>query len=959
MNAPRRKVLAVLDGSSLLHRAYHALPSLSTLAGEPTNAVYGFALMLLRLLESERPDHVLVAFDRPGPTFRHEAFEGYKAQRPSMPEDLRPQVERVKQVISAFGFPIYELDGYEADDVIGTVARLAQERGVEVLIFTGDRDALQLVNPHTRVLLMRKGVSEVEIYDVEAVRARYGVEPAQLVEVKGLMGDPSDNIPGVAGIGEKTALELVQRYGSVEGVLAHLDQLPPRQRRALEEHREEALLSKKLAAIECCAPLEIELEALPPVAPDRDKLYQLFLELEFYSLARRLKGEGRGAKAPAAGAEEAPEEEGPPTEGVEGGKAPGPVQVEEPPAVPVEIIEGEEALRQAAAELRQIAARSSRRPPRVGVHFGLTSPAAMQADLFGLAYRLVEAGDGRPARFLPLPPEKGWRALVAEVFLPALMEPGLVRVWHDLKASLVAGRRFLIHLGREEASAQAWGEGVSGGDFDVMIASYLLDPGRGAHGLEEVAMSLLRTGLPRRPAALGDFRRGECPPWPAEPAEQREIASYFAGLVELVLRAQEEEEPRLAADGLGALFREVEMPLAEVLAAMELRGVAVDVPRLREMSAELGDRMEELARQIYHLAGVEFNLNSPRQLGEVLFERLKLPRGKKTKTGYSTSAEVLEALAPQHEVVARILEYRQLMKLKTTYADALADLIHPETGRVHTTFNQTVTATGRLSSANPNLQNIPVRTEEGGRLREAFIPGRPDYSLLSADYSQIELRLLAHISEDEALIEAFRRGEDIHARTAAEIFGVPLEEVTPQMRDGAKAVNFGIVYGISSFGLAKGTGIDQAEAQAYIEGYFRRYPKVKEYLERVVREARERGYVTTLLHRRRYLPDLHSRNYAVRSFAERTAMNTPIQGSAADIIKLAMLAVERALRKEGLATAMILQVHDELLLEGPEEEMPRAAEMVRQAMEGVVQLRVPLVVEVKVGKNWREGVPYA
>ncbi|MDI3279933.1 MAG: DNA polymerase I [Bacillota bacterium] len=947
MNAPRRKVLAVLDGSSLLHRAYHALPSLSTSAGEPTNAVYGFALMLWRLLESERPDRVLVAFDRPGPTFRHEAFDGYKAQRPSMPEDLRPQVERVKQVVSAFGFPIYELDGYEADDVIGTVARLARERGWEVLIFTGDRDALQLVNPHTRVLLMRKGVTEVDTYDVEAVRARYGVEPEQLVEVKGLMGDPSDNIPGVAGIGEKTALELIQRYGSVEGVLAHLDQLPPRQRRALEEHREEALLSKRLAAIECCAPLEIDLEALPPVAPDRDKLYQLFLELEFYSLARRLKSPAAGAP----GGEE-------PSAG-EGGEAPGLVRVAEPPAAPVEIIEGEEALRQAAAELRQVAARSGGKPPRVGVHFGLTAPAAMQADLFGLAYRLAEAGDSRPARFLPLPPEKGWRALVAEVFLPALVEPGLMRVWHDLKTSLVAGRRFLVHLGQEEGRARAWGAGAGGEDFDVMIASYLLDPGRGAHGLEEVAMSLLRTGLPQRPAALGDPRRGECPPWPAEPAEQREIASYFAGLVELVLRAQEEEEPRLAADGLGALFREVEMPLAEVLAAMELRGVAVDVPRLREMSAELGSRMEELARQIYQLAGMEFNLNSPRQLGEVLFERLKLPLGKKTKTGYSTSAEVLEALAPQHEIVARILEYRQLMKLKTTYTDALADLIHPETGRVHTTFNQTVTATGRLSSANPNLQNIPVRTEEGGRLREAFIPGRPDYSLLSADYSQIELRLLAHISEDEALIEAFRRGEDIHARTAAEIFGVPLEEVTPQMRDGAKAVNFGIVYGISSFGLAKGTGIDQAEAQAYIEGYFRRYPKVKEYLERVVREAREKGYVTTLLHRRRYLPDLHSRNYAVRSFAERTAMNTPIQGSAADIIKLAMLAVERALREEGLATAMILQVHDELLLEGPEEEMPRAAAVVRRAMEGVVQLRVPLVVEVKVGKNWREGVPYA
>lgn len=862
----------MIDGNSLVHRAFHALPPLSTSTGLPTNAVLGFTRMLLKVLDAERPAAVIVAFDKGRATFRHNAFDAYKAHRPDTPEDLRPQIALTKEILEAMRIPIRELEGYEADDIIGTLCRLGEDRKLPVTVLTGDQDALQLVSPRTEVLITRKGISELERYDEAAVVRRFGLNPPQLVDMKGLAGDPSDNIPGVPGIGMKTAAKLVQTYGRLDEILNRTDELPLRLRRQLERYADQARLSRDLAAIDRQVPGIVPEDIEPWPGPDYDRLLRVFTRLEFKSLSREIVD--RMAR---------PESERAVT-------------------VYAPLYERAETTDQIRAAL--VAARS-------GGEACLAFGGSRATGLFALG---LAAGDA--LFYIPLPPDgsEGLESLAA-----FLGDETLPKLTYDAKEAY-----WLCHLRRLPLAGVA---------FDTTVAAYLLNPAAGTLKIEDLALEHLQLVLPP----------GGEEALPARAACLRRLVPALQGR----LRAQEQE----------GLFYRVELPLTGVLARMEMTGVRVDRAQLTRMSEEFGERIRALEERIYTLAGERFNVSSPRQLGHVLFEKLGLTRGKKTKTGYSTDAGVLEDLAGEHEIVALVLEYRQLVKLKGTYTDGLAALIDPVTGKLHTTLHQTVTATGRLSSAEPNLQNIPIRMEIGRRIRRVFIPSDTANVLLTADYSQIELRILAHLSGDAALIEAFNLGQDIHARTAAEVFGLPLGEVTPELRRRAKAVNFGIVYGISDFGLARDLRIPRAEAARYIEDYFTRLPGVKAFIERTVREARDRGYVTTILNRRRYLPDLFSPNRAVRNFGERAAVNSPIQGSAADIIKLAMVNIDRQLAAGGFKTRMILQVHDELIFDVPSEELCEVAPLVKKEMEQVVRLDVPLVVDLKVGHNWYEVRP--
>ncbi|MEW6045566.1 MAG: DNA polymerase I [Bacillota bacterium] len=972
---PAGRKLVLIDGYSLLHRAFFAMRMLATSTGEPTNAVYGFTTMLVRLLEEERPGYAAVAQDMAGPTFRHLQFEAYKAQRPSMPDQLRPQVVRFEQLVRAFGIPVYGLEGFEADDVIGTLARqaLEQDPSCSVIIVTGDRDALQLVNDRVTVLITRKGITEVERFTPQHVKEALGIEPRQLVDFKGLVGDPSDNIPGVPGVGEKTAIQLLQRYPDLEAILAHADEAPPRVAKALKEYADQARLSRHLATIVTNIPVELDWEGCRLREPDAPRLASLFLELEFSRLLDRLgrmfPAVAQAARAGGAAARARGDGRGAPEAGVE---EPGRVAGEAAPATAAQ--DSATAPRPAV----RVEGVDERRAPERAAPFG--PPELVGEDSADVAARVERIRTAGPAALLVLPsapePMRAPALLVAAANEGASMLAAVADDWpshlrplaqwlsdpdapkwcHDAKTAAVA-------LG-------ARGVELAGVVDDVMLGSYLLNPSQ-HHTLEEMAVRFLGRklqmpeagpgaaagGKGRRPAAaegagpaipgLELFR-------PGAPPLDEAVRQYAAQRLEVIYLLAAPFRQWMAEDSLERIYHEVEMALWPVLAEMERNGVRIDSAALARLGEELGREIDATAQAIYKLAGEEFNINSPRQLSQILFEKLKLPVVKETKTGPSTSADVLEELADRHEIVLKILDFRQLVKLKGTYVDPMPSLVNPRTGRLHTTFHQAVTATGRLSSSNPNLQNIPVRTDQGAVIREAFVAGEPGWVLMSADYSQIELRVLAHIAQDPVLIDAFRSGQDIHTRTASEVFGVPVEAVTPAMRSGAKAINFGIVYGISAYGLARGTGLSQEDAKRYIESYFNKYAGVKAYRERVIRQARERGYVTTLFGRRRYLPEIHTRQYAQRALAERMAMNTPIQGTAADIMKMAMIAVHRALKEEGRPARMVLQVHDELVLEVPEREVRPVARLVRSAMENVVHLDVPLLVDVKTGRNWRE-----
>ncbi len=851
------KRLLLIDGNSLINRAFYALPPLTNANGEPTNAVYGLTMMLFRLQEDYHPVQMLVTFDMSGPTFRHARFEEYKATRKGMPDDLRSQIPVMKDLLDKLGIPRLELQGWEADDLLGTMAQQGEEEGYEVFIVTGDRDAFQLISPRTSVLFTKRGITDTELVDETYLLKSYGLTPKQVIDLKGLMGDSSDNIPGVPGIGEKTALDLLSKYESIDGVYAHLDELKGKRKENLATYKRQAYLSKELATIRVNAPVEVDLVEKGEM--DQGAVRQLFTDLGFKTLLDRL-----------------PEQTG---------------------ELSKEDQHWDDSFNQVDGENW-----STFVAELEATKILYLSYASEQNVLFTLLKDAVWA----------LPGAKLQKH--SEELLSLLQGKTLYTI---------NGKEVLHSLGAE-------GRGVS---FDLELALYCLDPEKRWD-----------------PGALCQHFR--LPQATAGPKD----GEYHPVYLRVYASAAPQVEQALKDDGLWELYVDLELPLVTALAEMEARGIVVDAAKLEAISQDLELTLEKLTETIYDVAGEEFNINSPKQLGVVLFDKLGLPVLKRTKTGPSTSAEVLEELS-DHPIVASILEYRQVAKLKSTYTDSLAELISPETGRIHTTFNQTVTATGRLSSTHPNLQNIPVRTKEGRRIREAFVAPE-GHVLLMADYSQIELRLLAHLSGDPVLLEAFRSGQDIHAQTAAEVFGLELSKVSAEQRSAAKAINFGIIYGISSFGLAKGINLTRAEAQEYIDSYFLRYPMVKVYLDGLVEQGNKEGFVQTLLGRRRYLPNLKSRNFALRSFAARTAMNTPIQGSAADIIKLAMLKVYRALQASGLRTRLLLQVHDELVLETPEDELDQAARLVRKEMEGVYHLEVPLEVGVFYGKNWRDVESY-
>ena len=842
--------LLVLDGHSILNRAFYGIRMLTAPDGTPTNAVYGFLTIFTRILEEERPDGVAVAFDMDSPTFRHEQFEGYKAKRQRMPEELVVQVPLIMKVLDAMGIRHYELPGYEADDIIGTISRL----DAEAVIVTGDKDSLQLISETARVKLLktRMGQSETVDYDVARFTEEYGFPPPLMVDLKALMGDSSDNIPGVPGVGEKTALALIRSSGTLRDIYDGLDALDVKDgvRKKLAAGRESAYLSYELATIDCNIPLELKVEDMAWSQNYKPELFELFTKLGF---SRFIEKWGLRPES-----DSAPEEA--------------------PPELPIIEITGSGGLDSLAERLTKADS---------------IAVLAISADSF-------EFSDGKSVYALS---EIG----LCDDLLRRVAESGAALVSHNAKDFI----RLLLEGGFEPPTFS----------FDAAIAAYLLEPTESAYDIPRLASKYLAPGAGEGAAALHSLHG--------------------------VLAS------KLHENGMDELFRNIEMPLCPVLAEMEHAGFLVDRDALFDLGETLAGGIAILEAEIWDHAGVEFNIGSPKQLGEILFERLMLPHGKKTKTGFSTNAEVLESLKGKHPIIERILEYRTLTKLKSTYCDGLLKVIAPD-GRIHTSFQMTVTATGRLSSTEPNLQNIPVRTEQGGEIRKMFVAS-PGNVLVDADYSQIELRLLAHISGDETMIKAFLDGEDIHAVTASQVFNVPLAEVSKLQRSNAKAVNFGIVYGISDFSLSQDIGVTRAEAKRYIDNYLEKYHGVREYMKNVVAKAREDGYAETIFGRRRALPEISSRNYNIRSFGERVALNMPIQGTAADIMKIAMIRTHDRLRTEGLSARLILQVHDELIAECPEAEAERVMLILDEEMEGAAALSIPMKADANFGKNWFEA----
>ncbi|MDX9954994.1 MAG: DNA polymerase I [Anaerolineae bacterium] len=926
--------LLLVDGHSLAYRAFHALPpDLQTSKGELTNAVFGFASMLLSVLLDERPDYAIVTFDK-GPSFRVRDYAEYKAHREKMPDEMRGQMQRVRDFVTTLGMPLVELDDYEADDLLGTLSLQAAAKGLDVVIVTGDRDALQLVDEHVTVLTSGRRFSDTLRYDPQAVREKMGLEPAQLVDLKALIGDKSDNIPGVRGVGEKGATDMLQQYGSLEGVYAHLEGLSSRYQQALSEGRDSALLSQRLGRIVRDAPVTLD---LPSAAAwrqaNREPLRAFLQELEFRSLLARI------AELPA------------PAGSLPEGQLSLFGAADEPAASAAEVAPttaglGHYRLVTDEAMLKALVDRLRNEASRLAIDTETTGTDALQAQLVGISLALVPG----EAWYIPLAAPEGEAVLPLDVVArhlgPVLGDAALPKVGHNLKFDAKVLRRA--------------GLPVEGLAFDTMLAEWLINPDSPNLGLKNLAWARLGVQMTEITALIGSGKEQKF----MNAVPLAEVTPYAGADADMCLRLEPLLQEELRAHAQERLLQDVEMPLIEVLAEMETVGVYVDPGWLQALSAELAERLARLESDIYEMAGETFNINSTQQLSVILFERLGLPsRGiKKLQSGhYSTRAEVLEGLRGSHSIVERILEHRELAKLKSTYVDALPALINPETGRVHTSYNQIGTVTGRLSSSNPNLQNIPIRTEEGRRVRRAFAAPK-GCVLVGADYSQVELRVMAHVSEDPALIGAFMRGEDVHARTAAAVFGVPLSEVTYDMRRIAKAVNFGLIYGQGAYGLSSQIGVSVPKAEDFISRYFAQFPSVRAFMDQVQREAARNGYVETLLKRRRYFPELAPDSRAgvnQRQAAQRMAINTPIQGTAADIIKLAMLRLHAALREEGLRSRLILQVHDELVVETPEAEVPEVVGLVRDCMENAFDLRVPLKVDVEVGANWEEMQPWA
>jgi DNA polymerase-1 len=916
--------LFLIDGHALAYRAYFALTGASdgsrwmTKAGEPTAGVYGFTSVLLRLLEQETPAYLAVSFDT-GPTFRDQIFPEYKATREKMPEDLVPQFDRIRQVVSALGIPILEAEGYEADDVLGTVSKLAVEMGAEVTILTGDRDLLQLAAPHITIRLAGQKLSEAADYGPAEVESKYGVRTDQFVDYKALIGDSSDNIPGVRGIGEKTAVKLLTQYENLGSIYRHLDEIEARYRGKLEAGRQDAFLSQELAQIILDVPLRFNLEdCRRDVGFNREQVAALFRELEFRSLLDRLPGKSDASLRHQLNMFAA---------------TPVPVSGPAQQAHTVDSQESLQALAGVLADARQIA---------FDVETTGTDP--MRADLVGISLA-VEPGSGFYIPVGHLPHVSGGPQLpldqVLEVLRRPLTDPDIPKVGHNLKYDFI----MLARLGLPASPLS----------FDTMIAEWLCDPASRNLGLKSLAWVRLGTEMTPIDTLIGTGRNQRT----MAEVPIVEVAPYAVADAQICLRLMEGLRSEMQAKNQLALFHELEMPLVTVLAAMEIAGIRLDTAFLAELSSELAERLLEIEQQIRRQVGHDFNINSPQQLSAVLFDELGLqpPAGtRRTASGhYSTAAGVLDELRSAHPVVDLILEQRELSKLRSTYTEALPAQVNPDTGRVHTSYNQTGSVTGRLASSEPNLQNIPIRTELGRRMRQAFIAA-PGQALLSVDYSQIELRIVAHMANDRAMIQAFLDDQDIHATTAAAVFGIDPAQVSPEMRRRAKAVNFGLIYGMSAYGLTRSTDLTLGEAQAFVDAYFDRFPGVRQYLDQTRALAAKRGYVETLLGRRRYFPQLERNATAVspvaHARAEREAINAPIQGTAADIIKLAMLQLPGALAEAGLDGRMLLQVHDELVIECPESQLAATAEVTQRVMRQAYHLKVPLKTDAKAGPNW-------
>lgn len=892
VNRDNKERLMIIDGNSLLHRAFYALPLLATKDGVYTNGVYGFLTMLYKIQEDYDIDYLSVAFDKKGPTFRHETFEEYKANRASTPNELALQFPILKEILKAMNIHQIELEGYEADDIAGTLSRIGEEKGMEVILVTGDRDYLQLTSDDTRVLITKRGITELEEYDRSKIIEEYGITPEQLIHLKGLMGDKSDNIPGVPGIGEKTGIKLLKQFSTIENLYDNIDEVKGKKtKESLIEHKSMALLSKELGEIIRTVPIEFSMEELKVKEPDWNRLVELYEMFEFGSLLSKIPDDKITTK------------------------------VDSTYEVKYKILKNNDF----DSITKELDSHDS-----FGFKFVFEDEHYINSSILGLG---IKIGNNSPYYIDFL--ENDIKAFIT-TFGKYFESKQIEKYGHMIKADIVGLLRLDIPINNIQ--------------FDTMIGGYLLNPAQSNYSINQLGKEYLNIYGYDEEELLGKGKNRKS--FKDLSIETR--AEYISMVLDLTYGVKDPIKKRIQEQKMDQLYYEVELPLVEVLADMEFNGFKVDLDILGQLGEEFESQIHGLTKEIYELAGEEFNINSPKQLGEILFDKLKLPIIKKTKTGYSTDAEVLDKLKGQHDIIENILKYRQMVKLKSTYIDGLMNLVDGETNKIHSSFNQTVTNTGRISSTEPNLQNIPIKTEEGRKIRKAFVPKSQDYVLVDGDYSQIELRVLAHISKDPKLMEAFFHDEDIHTKTASEVFNISKEEVTPLMRNRAKAVNFGIVYGISDYGLSRDLDIPRKEAKEYIDSYLKNYKMVKQYMDDIIKIGKEKGYVETILNRRRYVPELKSRNFNVRSFGERVAMNTPIQGSAADIIKVAMVKVYEELKNKNLKSKLILQVHDELIIETHKDEIEEVKKLMEDIMESSITLNVPLKVEISVGDNWYE-----
>lgn len=878
------KRLIIIDGNSIINRAFYALPDMSNSEGLKTNAIFGFVRMMFKIIEDYQPTHMSVAFDKKAPTFRHKQYADYKAGRKKMPDELAQQLQPLKDLLDKFNINRLELEGYEADDLIGTVAKLGEENDFKVYIVTGDKDAIQLASHKTTTLITKKGVGEVEEYNYDSVLERYEMTPTQFIDLKGLMGDKSDNIPGVPGVGEKTGIKLLKQYSTIENLIEHTDELKGSIKKKIEENKDLALMSKQLATIITNVPIEVKLEDLEYGDYNKDDVVEKFKEFGFTSLITKLLD-------------------------IEGGET----TIKEEIDLKIEHLDNVEDFIKKAEKNKKVI-----------------------IDVIGKEGNILD----KRVLYVFLSLDGNEIYYVNEDELPQiktlLSNPEIKKHGYDLKEDYILLKPYEIELNSM--------------DFDITIAEYLIDSKSStSYECSAIAMKYLTRKIKSKEDLLGKGAKAK----KFDEIEFDELSAYIGDILNTVNGVYPKMEEKLKETEMDGLFYHVEMPLVEVLGSMEYIGMKVDKDQLNELKEKFTTIINELENEIFELAGEPFNINSPKQLGVVLFEKLGLPVIKKTKTGYSTNAEVLEKLRDKHEIIDKITEYRQIVKLNSTYVEGLLKIINPKTGRIHSSFNQTITTTGRISSTEPNMQNIPVKTEMGRDIRKVFVAD-DNCKLVDADYSQVELRVLAHMSGDENMIDAFKHGEDIHSKTASQIFDVDIKDVTSKQRIEAKAINFGIIYGKTDFGLSQDLNIPVATAKAYIDSYFNKYPKIKEFMDEAVESATETGYATTILNRRRYIPEIKSSNFIVRNQGKRFAMNAPIQGSAADIIKVAMVNVYNKLKENNMKSRLILQVHDELIVEAVDEELEMAEKIVREEMENAQSMDVKLDVDLNTGDSWYE-----